>query len=253
MIAVVTGANGFIGRHLCATLVQRGHETRPVVRADFTDNRFEQIVDGADVLIHAAGATRAPTRAKLRASNIDLTRRVLDVAKKAGVRRFVFVSSQAAAGPARSLAHPTREEDEPAPVEEYGVSSATPSGSFGTVVCRQRSSARRRCTVRATATSVRCSRSPHRGMAIHAGNRDQWISIIHVRDCVDGILRAELPVKAESEIATRHSTFEIRRATTFSRTTSPSSGAHYSMLHARLHRAACSISRSRCHSSASAH
>lgn len=196
MITVVTGANGFIGRHLCTTLARRGYETRPVVRADFTDNRFERIVDGADVLIHAAGATRAPTRAKLRASNVELTRRALDAARKAGVGRFVFVSSQAAAGPAQSLAQPSREEDKPAPVEEYGISKrdaerlVRDSGLSATIV-------RPAAVYGPGDRDFRAMFSlAHRGLAIHAGNRDQWISIIHVRDCVDGILRAAMSNEA---------------------------------------------------------
>ena len=203
MIVVVTGANGFIGKHLCATLAHRGHETRPVVRADFSDNRFEQIADGADVLIHAAGATRAPTRAKLRASNVDLTRRALEVAKAAGVKRFVFVSSQAAAGPAKSLVQPVREEDKPAPVEDYGISKRDAEDLV-------RESGLTAAIVRPAAVYGPGDRDfralfalARRGVAIHPGNRDQWISIIHVDDCVDGIIRAATVSEAQS--VTSHS------------------------------------------------
>lgn len=189
MVTVVTGANGFIGRHLCTTLAHRGYETRPVVRADFTDNRFERIVDGADILIHAAGATRAPTRAKLRAANVDLTRRAIDAARAAGVKRLVFVSSQAAAGPAHSRDRPIREEDRPAPVEEYGISKrdaedlVRASGLPATIVRPAAVYGPGDRDFRAMFALAR------RGLAIHAGNREQWISIIHVRDCVDGIIR----------------------------------------------------------------
>src|SRR3569833_3788998 len=190
MIIAVTGANGFIGRHLCQTLAKRGYETRPVVRADFTDNRFEQIVAGADVLIHAAGATRAPTRAKSRASNVALTQRAIDAARAAGVGRFVFVSSPAAAGPAKSFDRPTREEDPLAPIEDYGESKrdaedlVRQSGSPAVIV-------RPAAVYGPGDRDFRAMFSlAHRGLAIHAGNREQWISIIHVRDCVDGIIRA---------------------------------------------------------------
>jgi nucleoside-diphosphate-sugar epimerase len=196
MIIAVTGANGFIGRHLCTTLAQRGHETRPVVRAHFTDNRFEQIVAGADVVIHAAGATRAPTRAKLRASNVALTQRAIDAARAAGVGRFVFVSSQAAAGPSKSLDQPTREEDAPAPIEDYGESKRDAE-------CLVRDSGLPFVIVRPAAVYGPGDRDframfalAHRGLALHAGNREQWISIIHVRDCVDGMIRAATSAQA---------------------------------------------------------
>ncbi|HEY4304160.1 MAG TPA: NAD-dependent epimerase/dehydratase family protein [Gemmatimonadaceae bacterium] len=190
MIFVVTGANGFIGRHLCTTLAQRGHEVRSVVRADYTDNRVEKIISGADVVIHAAGATRAPTVAKLRASNVDLTRRVIAAAKNAGVRRFVFVSSQAAAGPSPALDQPTTEDESPAPVEQYGISKrdaealVRDSGLSATIVRPAAVYGPGDRDFRAMFVLAR------RGIAIHAGNREQWVSIIHLRDCVDGIIRA---------------------------------------------------------------
>jgi nucleoside-diphosphate-sugar epimerase len=197
MIIVVTGANGFIGRHLCTTLANRGYETRPVVRADFSDDRFEQILDGANVVIHAAGATRAPTRARLRASNVALTRRAVDASRAAGIKRFVFVSSQAAAGPARALDRPTREEDRPAPIEEYGISKYDAEELV-------RASGLPSTIVRPAAVYGPGDRDframfalAHHGLAIHPGNREQWISIIHVRDCVDGIIRIATASVAE--------------------------------------------------------
>jgi nucleoside-diphosphate-sugar epimerase len=190
MIVVVTGANGFIGRHLTAALAQRGFEVRPIVRADFWDDRLERSADGTDILIHAAGATRAPTREGLRASNVDLTRRALGAAKAAGVRRFVFVSSQAAAGPAPALDRPITEDDEPRPVEEYGISKRDAEQ-----LVRDRGVPA--SIVRPAAVYGPGDRDfralfalAHRGMAIHAGTRKQWISIVHVRDCLDGIIRA---------------------------------------------------------------
>jgi nucleoside-diphosphate-sugar epimerase len=196
MIIAVTGANGFIGRHLCTTLAQRGHETRPVVRSDFQNDRFEQIVNGADVVIHAAGATRAPTRSRLRASNVDLTRRALDAARAARVGRFVFISSQAAAGPAQALDRPTQEEEQPAPIEDYGESKrdaerlVRESGLPGVIVRPAAVYGPGDRDFRAVFALA------HRGLAVHPGNREQWISIIHVRDCVDGIMRAAMTGEA---------------------------------------------------------
>lgn len=190
MIVVVTGANGFIGRHLTAALAQRGHEVRPIIRTDFSGDRFERAVDGADILIHAAGATRAPTRHRLRASNVALTQRALNAARTAGVRRFVFVSSQAAAGPAAAIDRPITEHDDPRPVEEYGISKRDAEQLV-------RASGVPAAIVRPAAVYGPGDRDfralfalARRGMAIHPGNREQWISIVHVRDCVDGIIRA---------------------------------------------------------------
>jgi nucleoside-diphosphate-sugar epimerase len=190
MIVVVTGANGFIGSHLVDALVACGDEVRRVVRADFASDRFEQIVRGADVVVHAAAATRAPTREGLRASNVALTERALSAARQANVGRFVFISSQAAAGPASARDRPVREDDVPAPVEAYGESKrdaeylVRASGLPATIVRPAAVYGPRDRDFRALFSLAR------RGLAIHPGNRAQWISIVHVRDCVAAIIAA---------------------------------------------------------------
>lgn len=190
MIVAVTGANGFIGRHLCERLVANGHETRPVVRVDYEQKRLSESMAGVDVVIHAAGETRAATRERLRASIVALTRDTLAAATAAKVKRFVFVSSQAAAGPSPYRTTPTREDDPPGPIEEYGRSKleaerlvrlasipftiVRPSAVYGP----------------GDADFRAMFRLASLGLAVHPGNRSQWISIIHVRDCADAIVRA---------------------------------------------------------------
>lgn len=190
MRALVTGANGFIGRSLCALLGERGDEVVPIVRADFASGRFERDVRNADVVVHLAAKTRAPTRERLREANVELTRRVLAGAKAGGAKRFVFVSSQAAAGPAPSLDRPKREDDAASPVEAYGESKrraeqlVTDSGLPFVIARPAAVYGPHDKDFRALFALAR------RGLAIHAGNRAQWISIIHVRDCVAGLLLA---------------------------------------------------------------
>ncbi len=191
MIVAVTGAAGFIGRHLVARFEREGFDVRPIVRGDFESGRMESLVHGADVVVHAAAATRAPTVAQLRASNVALTARVIEAARAGRVRRLVFVSSQAAAGPALSLDRPIDETTMPAPIEAYGQSKldaeslVRAAADLEPVIVRPVSvygpGDRDFSTVFALA---------RRGIAVHPANREQWISIIHVRDLVEGILHA---------------------------------------------------------------
>src|SRR4051812_7186906 len=102
MIVAITGANGFIGEHLVRRFGDAGWDVRSVVRRDVELDRLPSCFAGADVVVHAAGATRSPTVAQLRESNVGLTARVIDAAQSASVRRVVFISSLAAAGPAPS-------------------------------------------------------------------------------------------------------------------------------------------------------
>ncbi len=107
----VTGASGFLGRALCAHLAAGGVEVRALVRdpaspatpagvraarCDLPDVLDETALAGASAVVHCAYATREIDPARARRVNEDGTRRLLDAARRAGVRRFVFVSTVAA-------------------------------------------------------------------------------------------------------------------------------------------------------------
>ena len=108
---VVTGAAGFLGGHLCRALGTRGFVVRALVRRpdaaalppDVRVGRMELpdtidagVLAGADVLVHAAWATRETDAARAERQNVDGTRRLLEAARGSGVGRTIFVSSVAA-------------------------------------------------------------------------------------------------------------------------------------------------------------
>jgi len=191
MIVAITGANGFIGRHLCERFTASGETVRQIVRRDLESPSIGDMFDGVDVVVHAAGATRAPTRALLRASNVGLTRRVIDLALRAKVARFVFVSSQAAAGPASFIDAPVSEDMSPAPIEAYGRSKLDAEHAvravegMSWVIVRPAS-----VYGPGDRDFLSMFRLAGWGVALHPANRRQWISIAHVRDVVDGIVCA---------------------------------------------------------------
>jgi len=110
----LTGGSGFVGRHLVHALAGR-HRLRLLVRrperalaalgAELVHGRLDdlealdRLVEGAEVVVHAAAAIRAPSPAVFDEVNRVGTVRVLDAAVRAGVRRFVLVSSLAARAP----------------------------------------------------------------------------------------------------------------------------------------------------------
>jgi nucleoside-diphosphate-sugar epimerase len=111
-VVVVTGASGMLGRHVCADLSRRGCEVRALVRdpASFTDappgvtvgrcdlpeTIDEALLEGASALVHCAYATRVTDLAEARRVNEDGTRRMLEASRRAGIPRFVFISTVAA-------------------------------------------------------------------------------------------------------------------------------------------------------------
>jgi len=141
MTALVTGASGFIGRRLVMELARRGHETACLVRptsrtAPLRDLPVEFVlgdlgnpdslaraVEGRDYVFHLAGVIQAVDEPAFETANALGTRNLVNACLRAepGVKRFVYVSSIAAAGPSppgRAL----KEEDEPRPVSAYGRS-----------------------------------------------------------------------------------------------------------------------------------
>ena len=141
---LVTGARGFIGRRLVATLAERGHEVVAVdlaagpdadeapvpdgVRAvvgDVTEPRaWASHLDGIDVVVHSAGIHRADETAGspelTEAVNVGGTLSVLEAAVERGVTRFVLLSTSKVYGEVGpGGAH---EDDETAPLELYARS-----------------------------------------------------------------------------------------------------------------------------------
>src|SRR4051812_27568900 len=98
---VVTGANGFLGRHLVQSARDEGSRVLGVVREPGADQASmaailadPKLLDGTDVLVHAAAIRHRhdATPSAYQASNVDLVDALLRAA--AGrVGRFVHVSS----------------------------------------------------------------------------------------------------------------------------------------------------------------
>ena len=140
-LALVTGASGFVGSHVVDELLSRGARVRCLLRptssrrwlegkqVEYADGdvrlrpSLDAAVAGADWIVHAAGLTHAPSAAEFHRGNVLGTETLLAAALDArpAPRRFVYISSQAAAGPSRDGA-PVTEDRAPAPVSTYGNS-----------------------------------------------------------------------------------------------------------------------------------
>jgi len=115
----VTGASGFIGRHLLDHLSARGTEV-VAVRRPFEARTLRETLRGTDAIVHLAGVVSALRERDYFTANVDGTRLVAEAARAASVP-LIHVSSLAAAGPAPPSA-PRSEDDPPAPINAYGRS-----------------------------------------------------------------------------------------------------------------------------------
>jgi nucleoside-diphosphate-sugar epimerase len=152
MIAIVTGAAGFIGSSLSRRLLeggdevigidcmtaaydrqQKAHNLEPLLdhphfellSPDLAEEVPADAVHAADVVFHLAGQASVTASwgagfAPYAHHNIEATQRLLESCVGAGLRRFVYGSSSSIYGNAASL--PTPETELPRPVSPYGVS-----------------------------------------------------------------------------------------------------------------------------------
>jgi UDP-glucose 4-epimerase len=135
---LVTGAGGFVGTALVAELAKRGMSYRAVTRTpregffgigDMNPRTdWTAALDGVDAIIHLASRAHVMNEtvnnpaAHLRSVNVDSTLNLAAQAIKAGVKRFVFISSIKVNGEATKLGHPFTAEDPPRPQNLYAQS-----------------------------------------------------------------------------------------------------------------------------------
>lgn len=141
---LVTGANGFVGRALCAELRGCGHAVhavlRNLIRFDISGCEVVKVSDVAadtcwtealhdiDVVVHLAARVHvmkdasADPLAEFLKVNLHGTVNLAQQAARAGVKRFVYASSIKVNGEQTSETAPFTELDKPNPQDPYAVS-----------------------------------------------------------------------------------------------------------------------------------
>ncbi|MHB8844794.1 MAG: SDR family oxidoreductase [Nitrospirota bacterium] len=127
---LITGASGFVGRHLVRRLRQEGLAVRAVVRTpakaqaladlgaevvpgDINDPAsLTAAAQGCDKVIHLVGIIQKGRGFTFRSVHIEGTRNVLDAADRAGVKHFLFQSALGTRENAKSEYHKTKFEAE---------------------------------------------------------------------------------------------------------------------------------------------
>jgi len=140
-LAVVTGASGFVGSHIVDELLRNDARVRcilrpkspthwldgkpvEILRLDEMDlDRLAAAVADAAWIVHAAGITQARSPKEFHEINVGGTERMLRaaMASNGNLQRFLYISSQAAGGPAAE-GKPVVESDRPDPASTYGIS-----------------------------------------------------------------------------------------------------------------------------------
>jgi hypothetical protein len=144
IVFFVTGAAGFVGRHLCQRLRASGHRVRGLVRRESpelaglgvevfrgdlaTPEAWREGLVGADIVIHCAANASFGNGPTHEIVTVEGTRRLIEAVRQncTALRRFVFVSTIGAVdrGPGDPCAMPLNEASPFHPTSDYGRAKA---------------------------------------------------------------------------------------------------------------------------------
>lgn len=194
MLIALTGATGFIGRRVCSVLLQAGHTVRAIVRdparatpldpaiqlirGDLSNGEaLQQLVHGADAVLHLAGAVRGADAAPFQAVNVDGTAQLLAALDtSAPALPLLYFSSLAAREP--QLSHYARSKHD------------------AEVLVRARCTSRPHCIIRPPAVYGPGDREmlpvfrfmARTGLAPCAGRASSRLSLLYVDDLATAVL-----------------------------------------------------------------
>lgn len=209
-IAIVTGASGFVGSHLVEKLLELNYHVRvlarkesqlqwlkekslEIVRCEYNDiDCLANAIKDVDYIFHVAGVIKAKKKDLYYKGNVETTKNLLRASQNAKkLKRFVLISSQAAAGPS-SIQNPRTEEMDCYPVTTYGKSKLQAEkevkkyeGKIPFTIVRP--------------SAVYGPRDPETliffksikmGLQPMIGFQEKYVSLVHVSDLIEGIILA---------------------------------------------------------------
>ena len=220
-IAVVTGANGFVGSHLVDLLLKKDIIVRCITRKT-SDMRWLkdkpiEIFDGglfdkenlriafkdASFIYHVAGVVKAKTSEGYFNGNVEATRTMLEVALEspATIEKFLIVGSQTVTGPSYDD-NPVNEETECKPLTTYARSkkeqeevALSYSDKLPITICRAPAVYGERDT-----EVFIYFQTFNKGLTTLIGFDKKILSLIHVADLAEGLYLAATSDKSAGEI-----------------------------------------------------
>ena len=146
---LVTGATGFVGSHIVEELVSKNHSVIATVRKNSNlrwiknlpiqfencslndEQQLASIVSKVDIIVHCAGVVRALSWEEYYKINVIGTHKLVQLAikNKSIIKKFIYISSQAAMGPSETNI-PKKIIEQEKPVSNQESSKITPAEYF---------------------------------------------------------------------------------------------------------------------------
>jgi len=215
-IAVVTGANGFVGSHLIDNLLNKGWKVRCIVRKSsnlkwldkknieiydcglFDKDGLRKALKDANYIFHVAGVVKSKTKEGYFTGNVETTRNLLDVALEntSSIKKFLVVSSQTVTGPS-TKDKPVDEKSVCNPITTYGRSKLeeenlvlTYKDKLPITICRAPAVYGERDT-----EIFIYFQTFNKGLTTTIGFNKKELSLIHAIDLVEGFYLAAISEK----------------------------------------------------------
>lgn len=211
MKALLTGASGFVGSFLAEKLLKFDYQVKALVPtkddlrwiADLDINcvfgdlsnreLLNRVVADVDYIYHLAAVTKSSNKDDYYRINYQGTKNLLDAvnshAKK--IKRFVYVSSQAAVGPSPTL-EPIAETVDPNPLSDYGKSKLKAEETVKESADNIPITILRPCSVYGPRDRdiLQFFKAVRLGVIPQLGLKQKYLSLIFVKDLVTGIISA---------------------------------------------------------------
>lgn len=225
MLLALTGATGFIGQYLLRELPQRGYRVRVLLRrptavalpatsaviGDLAQPRnMAAALQGVDAVVHSAGLEHPMSgrpEDDYRVLNTEATVMLARAAQRAGIKRFVFLSSiRAQCGPSSDAV--LTEALPPAPADAYGRSKL--AAERGLAELDLDWAALRLALVYGpgvTANMARLMRLAHAPLPLPLGaltGRRSLLALENLTAAIETVLRAAAPLRRVLIAADRH-------------------------------------------------
>jgi len=218
-IAVVTGANGFVGSHLVELLLKKDYHVKCVIRktsnlrwiehlpVEFYDcgltdvASLKKVFEGADYIFHIAGVVGARQPEMFYKGNVETTRIVLDAALNINSIQKILITSSLAASAPTVFGQPVTEATPSNPVSIYGKSKVAQEklsqeymDKLPIVIIRPPVVYGPRDT-----EVLLLFKTIKKGLLALIGSKEKYLSLVHVRDLVGGMLLAATSEKAKEQ------------------------------------------------------